>query len=240
LSAVGVGVGLGFGGTGAFSPADISTLLLWLDATAALYQDAAGTVAANSDGDPVGRWPDRSPLNNSATQVIEAQRPTLKLAIQNGQRVVRFDGVDDFLSAALAVAQPITLFIVARSAANKVLIDGDDATDRVLWYTNSSGNWEAFAGTSLAADARLNAWHQHTVVYNGANSQVWKNGVSTAGPGAAGAKALSGLTIGDAYLRDGGQAFNGDVGEIILCSGALAGSVREAVQAYLKSRWSTP
>jgi hypothetical protein len=236
-------IGIGLSGShspSAFSPAQIAGMLEWLDATWTLWKDSAGMTAATEDGDPVGRWTDRSVNGTNATQATDAKRPTLKLNVQNGNPVVRYDGVDDFLAAALTTAQPITLFVVAKSAANKVLLDGDDATDRVLWYTNSSGNWEAFAGTSLAADARLNAFHQHSVIYNGASSQVWKDGVSQAGPGAAGSNGLSGLTIGDAYLRDGGQAFNGDVGEILIYSGALAAADREAVQAYLKGKWSTP
>ena len=82
----------------AFSPLDISGLQLWLKADAGLWQDSVGGTPAASDGDVVGAWADQSGNARHATQATTSKKPLLKLAIQNGRDVVRFDGGDDWLS----------------------------------------------------------------------------------------------------------------------------------------------
>src|SRR5262245_37132262 len=78
------------GASKAFTPADVSGLVVWLRA------DALGL----NDGDPVGTWTDGSGNGRDLTQATAAKKPTYKTNIVNGKPVVRFDGVDDRLKAA--------------------------------------------------------------------------------------------------------------------------------------------
>lgn len=100
----------------AFSPAP--GLQLWLDAASSpLWQDAAGTVPAVADGDPVRRWDDLSGNGRHFVAPSDAARPTLKLAVQNGRPVLRGDGVDDQLacgSTAWADMPAQTVFAVLK------------------------------------------------------------------------------------------------------------------------------
>lgn len=83
----------------AFTPASISGLQLWLDASDAstLFTDSAGTTAATADGDPVGCWKDKSGNDYHATQTDGTFKPLRKNAIQNAKNIIRFDGTNDCL-----------------------------------------------------------------------------------------------------------------------------------------------
>lgn len=91
------------GGSG-FNPLSIPNLALWLDASDAstLFQDSGGTTAAAADGDVVGYAKDKGTNLWNATQGTALNKPILKLAIQNGRNVIRFDGSNDVLSTPTA------------------------------------------------------------------------------------------------------------------------------------------
>ena len=90
---------------GAFSPASIAGLQLWLDAADAstLFTDSAGTIAATADGDPVGYWGDKSGNAVHALQTDGTQKPALKLAIKNSKNVCRFNSTTSKMLGTLLV-----------------------------------------------------------------------------------------------------------------------------------------
>lgn len=75
-----------------YDPSDLSSM----------FQDDLGTTAAAVDS-PVGRINDKSGRGNHATQATAAARPILRQDA-GGSRYLEFDGVDDRLVAAAAVA----------------------------------------------------------------------------------------------------------------------------------------
>jgi len=86
-------------GGAAFNPRSVPGLAQDINPARGRYQDAAGTLLALADGDPLGRLLDQSGGGNDLTQSVAAKRPTLKW-VSNGLRAfwtARFDGVDDFL-----------------------------------------------------------------------------------------------------------------------------------------------
>ncbi len=87
--------------TPGFTPTQIAGLKLWLKADAGLFKDAAKAQPATADADAIYTWADQSGNGNDAIQATLANRPLLKLAIQNGKAVVRFDGADDGLQTAI-------------------------------------------------------------------------------------------------------------------------------------------
>ncbi len=78
----------------AFTPASITGLIRWLDASdaATLFQDATLLLPATADGASVGGWKDKSPAAKHVTQAVALKVPILKTAIQNGKNIVRTDG----------------------------------------------------------------------------------------------------------------------------------------------------
>jgi hypothetical protein len=87
---------------------------LWLDASDALtlYNATTGGSLVAADGG-VARWEDKSGNARHMTQGTAGSRPTRKTAIQNSLAVLRFDGLNDFMS------------VPSSTATFKFLHDGD-------------------------------------------------------------------------------------------------------------------
>jgi len=79
-----------------WTPADIPGNVLWLSAGYGCYSDDGGTTPSG-DGDVIAFLRDRSGNGYNATQTNNTKRPILKTNIQNGEPVIRFDGIDDGL-----------------------------------------------------------------------------------------------------------------------------------------------
>ena len=100
----------------AFTPASISGLQLWLDASDAstLFTDSAGTTAATADGDPVGCWKDKSGNARNATQSDGLKKTALKSKIQNNLNSIRFDNSDEMYFSYITQSLPCYVYIVVR------------------------------------------------------------------------------------------------------------------------------
>jgi hypothetical protein len=232
-------------GGGSFSPAQIAGLKLWLKADTGLFQDSPGTTAAVANADPVGLWKDQSGQGNDVLQATSTMRPTLRLAVQNGQPVVRFDGVDDFLQkAALALAQPLTVFAVAKvgapGAAPQNIMDGVGGSNRDLFgKENTSEVWRMYAGGSIldSAAASDTSWHTFACLFSGTGSLLRVDG-SQKISGSAGTQSLTGLNLGCSSATNQ-QLLNGDIAEFLLYTADLTASFA-LLEAYLKGRYATP
>ena len=225
-------------------PTDIAGLFGWWKADAGTYEDTSLTTPASADADPVGGLWDWSGNGNHLTQSTSTKRPALKLAIQNGLPVLRFDGVDDFLAGAFGAAQsqPYTLlfaFSLRTVAAQKSVCDGKDATHRCQLITfPDASTWDFYAGgADTNAGTPDAAWHALGIRVNGAASKVRFDGGAdtTVSPGTQG---VSGITLGTAY--DGTSAGAVDVGESLAYSGAVSDANLISLMSYLKGRWGTP
>jgi hypothetical protein len=246
---------------GGFRPTSISGLKLWLKADAGLYQDSGGTTPATADDDRIGLWQDQSGQGNHASQATSGKRPTLKLAIQNGRPVVRFDGADDGLANALFSA-----FGTADFSLFMVLASGNLAGYRTALELASPTGGALGAGLIISQDGANN---DGTAEYGRigadflsttapglvANTFATWEGVHSAGTfrayadgvAATPASAASGLNITEAgcmlgYAFFGGiaQFWQGHVGEAIIYDTALTDGDRQHVESYLRARWGTP
>lgn len=81
-----------------WTPAEISTAL-WLDAadSSTLFDAIAGG-SLPASGSSVGRWEDKSGNSRHVSQSDPASRPLRQTTVQNGKDVLRFDGLNDFLT----------------------------------------------------------------------------------------------------------------------------------------------
>ena len=221
-----------------FNPRKIAGLKLWLD---------ANKITGLSDGDPVTTWSDLSGNGKDATQAAGGAKPTYKTGIQNGRSVVRFDGSSDFMETAAFspdLSQPNTIIIVMNvkdaEGDSFYIFDGIDGTKRHAWLTNATRTPDGpdfYAGAEWKPDVDMpkNAWHYHGILYNGASSEWWLDGVSK-GTGNTGSHVLSGLTI----ARNETTVFvylDGDIGEILVYDGALSSADRGSLDSYLSGNW---
>lgn len=200
--------------------------------------------AATADGDPVGQWLDQSGNGNHVSQPTAGKRPTLKLAIQNGKPVVRFDGLATWLSATMAtVDQPFTLFLVAKAASvaatSARFVDAVSVANRaLLGLAQTTGVTQAYAGgLQSGATDRSGAWHQWTVLYNGASSLARIDGASEIATSDFSVKGIENIVLGTDSSFGSSAELDGDIGELVLVSGDQTATEMET---YLQTEWATP
>ena len=224
----------------------------WYRSDGPLWQDA-GVTPAVLDGAVVGRWEDLTANADHVNQAVVANKPTLQNGVGdllNGQPVIRFDGINDTLSGAFttggAMNQPSTVFAVAaldaaavNDGVSRKIYDSDDAVNRMIagqYGADNPDSWYLYAGAVISSAAASNSnWNIWTILYNGASSQFWHNGVSLAGPGNAGAHNADGLTIGGAF--DVTAQWDGDITEIIIYDADLSTADDNQVGNYLATRY---
>lgn len=227
-------------------PSRLSGLRLWL---------SADRITGLADGDPVTTWSDLSGQGNHATQSTTAAKPLYKVGIAGGRPVVRFDGVDDYLTVAneatFDMATP-TIFVVGTASAGtgtflgKVTFAGavGDADRRKLNVRRASST--TFSLQS-GADAAFKA--------SGTLSWTGFNVMSVVGRGAADYTLAVNGTAADATTptldfstfnnaslivgasTSGAEFLTGDIAEIVVYNRALSATERKAVERYLGARY---
>jgi hypothetical protein len=223
-------------------------ITLWLDAS-----DKA--TITESDG-KVSKWNDKSGHNNHATQQINAQKPTLQTAAQNGLNTVRFTAsARQFMHLSTLVdvdSTGYTVVAVLRRAGpggtgRISLLGGTTSTGYVTWLTGSQG-----------AQFQASSFGHFLYGPHGGLSSTGYNLVSIDMKGAAGHLYLNGdsndmkagvgsVVVGPSQFGTLGQGLfsaptycNGEVAEFLLFKGILATAARQGVEAYLKAKWGTP
>lgn len=239
-------------GAAPFSPADISGLQLWLDATTGLYDATTGGSPVTTDGSAVARWEDQSGNGYHVTQSIVNSQPTLQTAELNSKNVIRFDGSNDFLSSS-------SNFSITGSSERTIIIV-HKRVDATIRYPISWGNSNAtgyFCSLSTEYYLRFQATTKG-YTNQGANG-TWSL-VSVIGAGStlndydvyfdgliatANATNNTGFTLNtqSTPVAIGKNAAisasfaNGDTAEILVYDSALSTADREAVEAYLTDKW---
>jgi hypothetical protein len=238
-----------FGTNGAFGQVlSVTTdLQLWLKADAGVTLNSSGGVA---------QWDDQSGNANHAVQATETLAPANVPNAQNGRPVLRFDGVDDYLSvassASLSFAGDLTTFFVVRFS--------DFATYRAVWaktagnlpaptdfYTlPGSGRPQVYRGNgttaslgAYASPVALTAGSYLTVGFSMEGttcthylaSQPTGSGTIAAMTADTGAPVLIG-TRGDLFTK-----MKGEIAEILIYSRALTALERAAVADYLAQKY---
>ena len=228
-----------------WTPKRLPGLHTWFKSDAGLYQDAARTTPTVADGDPVGGWADQSGNGRHASQSTSSKRPTLKLNIQNGRSVVRGDGTDDGLQTAAfgaTLSQPYTLFLVHKFnvlANNQNVLDGLTDPNRFYLARPANNAYDLYFGTGTPQFGTTTTnWRLLRVVAQGASTKYqFEGGAEATIASNPGTSPLDGLTL---FMNRNGtiQFFNGDIAELILCSGDLSAADDARATAYLNQRWA--
>ena len=207
-------------------PPSIPGLRLWLDAADrdSLTVDAEGRVS---------RW--QSATGVTAAQTDTARQPMRAIDPLSGLPVLRFDGLDDWLSFQL-LNDVRTVFVVAREDAHATrsfrAVLGEAGTadftrggDRILYYHPHSG----FAGEDSVV--RINGSPVNPTVARWPGSLCLVTSLA--------ARRLQASLIGsDRFVPD--RNWHGDIGEVLVYNRTLNAIEIAAVEAWLKEKWALP
>lgn len=228
--------------SGPFTPASLSGLALWLDAS-----DAATITTATG----VSAWADKSGNGRNATQATGTAQPTVQSAAQNGKNTLRFTGANSqFLTLASALnfsSTGYTILAVIRrggpTGTNKVEVLGSAANAGVTaleWWTTGVFYSNGVGGLSRGQSSTTQASTAYNVVSavcpSAADGKIYFNGADISSVAYAAATMSSLDRIG---YSDSGYT-NGEIAEIVVYGRALNTTERGNVEAYLKTKWATP
>lgn len=242
-------------GSVAFTPTSIAGLQLWLDASdsTTLFADSAGSTPATADGDPVGRWSDKSGNSNHTIQADGTKKPLLKSAILNGKSIIRNDGVNDFLKSTTGGADSsFTIFVTnikrGGQGLNMMAVSmGEETTGkrRCLWHPANGNTWPntiSFNGYSRDVQENL-PWVTGTAniaqfrITSGA-VQVAKNNSAWTASTSPGLVSYAATSIFLASNNQMTEIFNGDYAEVLIYADSLSDANRTLILDYLNAKWS--
>ena len=229
--------------TDGFSPLSIPGLQFWVDAadSATLFTDFALTTLAVADGDDVGGWKDKSGNSRNALQNDGAKKPMLKLAIQNGRNVVRYDGINDLLTWSNVFSDnPCTFFGALKSSwtAGDDLVMGANAG-----FAPQALDFYQLANIATFQDRLTGFNHNnlpHAYSITKSSTAILPRMDGTAGTSGAGSAVSADFAVLGAGLSSGTYPFQGDIFEVLVYNSVLSGSDILLVEAYLKAKWGTP
>lgn len=223
-----------------FSPSSISGLLAWWKSDAGVLNPSD---AGASHSDLVKTWEDQSGNGRSLQQGTGSNRPTLDAATFSKPVISFNEARPDFLIT--TTTQPadtpaFTIFLIwaPRTGinANAIVFNGSqsglgpiflDGTGTDTFYLNS--------GSSVLGSAyTLDTFSYSSLIFNGASSKHFKNGVqqgTTANPGA---RNLAGFCLGS-YIT-GSDPSHMYVSECIIFNSELAGADLTNMHTYLAGR----
>ena len=162
-----------------FSPADVSGLTLWLDASEGITKDGSNLVS---------QWDDQSGNSNNVVQATTANKPTWVDSTLNGLPVIRFDGSNDDLSkstfAGGAISQAFYIFVVIKPAVggSGAQYNWDNASGARGWCYTLSGSYPDAFYYGCANDVKIEnlptTYVQYTLLVSGASSDVRRDKTS--------------------------------------------------------------
>ena len=252
--------------TSVFTPATISGLQLWLDASdsSTLFDATAGGSLVTTDGAAVARWADKSGNNRNLIQATTNARPFLKTSIKNGKNVIRFDGTNDVLGLSNATLtnniSAVTMFAVFRStrslspnvyqtAIHQSIGTNSNSTRASIYATDTtevggrrldSNSYQFVKANTLSTNEWVIAGSIHN--YQAATLTAFKNGSGTSRVGgfqtSGNTSATNSQLISVGGTSDANEWLNGEIAEVIIYNSALTTTQRQAVEAYLNSKWA--
>jgi len=195
-------------------------VVVQLDPTVSNSLQNGGSQA--TDGGSIDEWLDQTSISNDVT----GGQPTRVDNVQNGNTVVRFDGVVDYLNRIASdyptLTQPVTIISVITDANftggfQRVVYRGDTSTDTFGTY-RYDGNWAMFAGDSVIGGTTSPPLIL-SAVFDGSDSEIRENGTQT-GTGNCGSDSMGSIELG---ARDGGDIdfFDADFGSQLVYDGDL-------------------
>lgn len=217
-----------------FDPLSVAGCQLWLD--------AADASTITHSGGAVSQWDDKSGNTRHTTQGTAGRKPTTGTATIGGRNVLVFDGGDVLLTPTLTLAQPVTIYVVARltntGVGNGQMI-GNTGNSPTIYAGNAITNyWRLYAGKDVpSAVVTDSTAHQFTAIFNGVSSFLYLDGtaiLSNVNPGTPGWSSKA-IPIGAGPTASVG--WPGEVAEVLIYDTALGTTDRQAIESYLATKW---
>lgn len=223
------------------APNAISDLELWLDADA---------LTGLSDGDTVVTWDDQSGNGNDYTNSTPSPGITYETGELNGMPVVRFPNPNDGLDGLLSLTAPFSIFCVAKSSQSGAFGRTISGGVGAIWFMGTnSGFWWYRAGTnpfgpeiSSGVSAAAGDWAIHGVIQEvmetreeypfGGGIQYVYDLDTNALPVTTGMAPV--VDVGTFLV---GEAFGGDIAELVAYSRDLTVVERIGLTDYFREKW---
>jgi len=225
----------------AVAPTDYSNLEAWWDAAALSYADNTAIDATNV-------FTDRSSNARHASQATATNQPLCKTNIINGNRVVRFDGVDNFLSFTSINPANLDYTIIfvgtAPTATDGILLGASgvniqfrmnlSGNNVISSYLNSQTSTSNTFGTA-SSGVRMSTWRR-----NGGNSGLkFRENKTDRSPAVSDGSSFTLEWMGSYWFAT--PYFTGDVGELLVYKNNLADAdVDNLYDNYFKPKWGLP
>lgn len=227
------------GAGGSFSPDSVSGLELWL---------AADEITGLADTDPVATWPDLSGNGRDATQATGVSQPLYRTAQVNGLPAVKFDGSNDYLTVAYALANAsgsdATHFLVLSGTVGTPLSTRSGGSKG--WIIRHSIYAHIGGSPNISTGLGVSTWQLLTVERSGLSIATRVNAAASSSGtiSSFGASAVAVTHLGgedgtdDASSAPNTQFADHFVAELLSYSAALGTTDRDAVEAYLMDRYA--
>ncbi|MDG1173560.1 MAG: hypothetical protein P8M67_04610, partial [Opitutales bacterium] len=202
-----------------FSPSEVSSMKLWLDAS------ELTTVGST--------WYDKSENSNDA---VKNGSPSIVLGSQNGKNIMRYSGTTGEFHSWTQMTDIRTVFWVLKKTGSNpnMLLLGDAST-----YSFHPNGINAMYHPSLGPVANVRGG---TTKINGTSA----NGTSTGIPTSMSVISLktSGIATASNFANDRNivqsgvnRVFEGDLGELLIFNTALSDADIEKIEGYLAHKW---
>ena len=217
----------------AFSPTDIATCQLWLEADTLTL----------ADGDTVTSWADKSAQAVPVVQEETEKAPVFNSAALNGRSALVFNGESSYFTLSLEnSATEHTFFAVydqtPTEGSSNYLFEAQEGRLTLDCAQSSSpfnlrwndGSWRVIA--PAIAGCQLITWQ-----FSGTTGEIWRNG-SSLGTATYTPQSLGGaITLGANY-QGRSSYFKGNVAAFLYYNRALSLDERQAVETYLNGRYA--
>lgn len=222
------------GGRKLWTPAALGSLLaLWLDA------DDSSTITLN--GSTVSQWNDKSGNGRHVSQATAASQPTYTVNGLNGQSVLTFDGINDFLNAnfSLPTATFALVGSLTQNSANIYYPLGFQTTTGAGYFAGGgflgqrSGMFNGSVILTAPQTVTLDSPFIGVGGFSAAGMLVGFNGNTPASDPAT--LSMNTLLIG--ARGDAAFPFSGPISEVVFTSTTLSTADRQRLEGYLAHKW---
>lgn len=203
--------------------------------------DASDTSSITSSGGAVSQWNDKSGNGKHLTQGTGSLQPTTGANTINGLNVITYDATRYVGATSVTMGTTLSIFLVVKVDSG----NGSNAQFINYYGSNpclylSSGNWAAYgqsSGITSGTTADTTVAHVLSAEFNGASSTLRLDGsqIATGTLDNMGGSGVGTLDV----TGHSGQGAICKIGELLIYP-LLSSTNRNAVEAYLRSKWNTP
>ncbi len=182
------------------------------------------------------KWHDRSSHSNHASQGTAGLQPIIfhNASILNWTDVIQWQESDRLVCPSLSVKQPFLIMFVIYFVdvdINSYVFEAGNAANAPRLFINGLPQMSVGGSNLVTFDEVGSQFNVVSLLFDGANSKVWRDNVLLAS-GNMGTEGIEGgLTLGDRDTHTvATEYFNGAIGDMVILEGRAAIAVREQLE----------